>query len=211
MLTSLDTYGQYRTGELKPPEPELDEVNIAAASAVDVLTEMVNTGVRPDASREVVTLRHRAVIEASTDAIYKIVSSPVAWVGIGGSGGQEPISVCFSQSRHIYAQCTMLDDSRDHISFTWAWLTPRLPSDHELNLKERLRAIFNGEPFPDPPQVIDVRLSQGRAPTEVEVTITGVPAELAEVTDAVWAWGMKRLARRATKEPAQMFPWGNVY
>lgn len=211
MLTSLDTYGRYWTGELKSPEPELDEVNRAAASAVDVLTEMVNTGIRPDASGEVVTLRHRAVIEASPDAIYKVVSSPVAWVGIGGSGGQEPISVSFSQSRHLYAQCRMLDDRRDHVSFTWAWLTPRLPSDGELNLKERLNAIFNGELFPDPPQVIDVRLSQGRPPTEVEVTIAGVPAEFAEVTDAVWAWGMKRLARRASKEPAQMFPWGNYY
>lgn len=211
MLTGLDTYGLYATGELKPPEPELDEVNLAVASAVDVLTEMASTGVRPNASREVVTLRHRAVIEAPPDAIYKIVSSPVTWVGVGGSGGQEQISVCFSQSRHIYAQCTMLDDRRDHVSFTWAWLTPCLPSDRELNLKERLDAIFNGELFPDPPLVIDVRLSRGRAPTEVEVTITGVPAEFAEVTDAVWAWGMMRLSRRATKEPALMFPWGNFY
>lgn len=80
-----------------------------------------------------------------------------------------------------------------------------------MNLKERLEALSNGAPFPDPPEVIDMRLGEDRATTEVELTISGVPAEFADATDAVWACGMKRLARRATKQPVQMFPWGNYY
>lgn len=219
LLTALDTYGRYWTGELTPPEPEADETNLAVASAVDRLLRMVDSGVRPTTSGQVVTLRHHGVIEAPLDDVYEIVSSPIGWVGSGGGQESSGFTVLFSRdpadmARLVMAEGkTLVDDVYDgeHVSFTWAWRIPILPPDGELNLKERLGAVLNGAPFPDPPEVIDVRLHGGRSTTEVELTISGVPAEFADVTDAVWAWGMKRLARRATKQPAEMFPWGNYY
>ena len=218
LLTALDTYGRYWTGESTPPEPEADETNLAVASAVDRLLHMVDTGVRPSLSGQLVTLSHHAVIDSQLDDVYEIVSSPIAWVGIGG-GGSPGFSVVFSQdqsdlARQLLAEGTMLvDDIEDgkHVTFTWAWRIPIRPTARELNLKKRLDAVLNGAPFPDPPEIIDVRLSGDGATTEVDLTITGVPAEIADITDAVWGWAMKRLARRATKQPAEMFPWGNYY
>lgn len=219
LLVPLDTYGRYWTGDLKPPEPAGDEINDAVASAVNRLLHMVDTGIRPSVSGQLVTLRYRTAIEARLDHVYDIVSSPVALIGIGGGGGSPGFSVIFSKDRTdvarlVVAEGTVLvDDIYDgeRVSFTWAWRVPNLPPDGELDLKQRLDAVLNGAPFPDPPEVIDIRLRADGPTTEVDLTITGVPAEFADVTDAVWAWGMKRLARRATKQPAEMFPWGNYY
>lgn len=218
LLRGLDRFGRFCTGELKPPEPEPDEVNLAAASAVSSLLQMVDTGVRPTVSR-VVTLHHHGVIEAPLDDVYEVVSSPQAWVGVGGGSWYPGFSVVFSQdrsnpARQLLAEGTILvDDVEDgeHVSFTWAWRVPILPPDRELSLKERLDAVLTGALFPDPPEVIDVHLRGGDESTAVDVIIAGVPSELAEATDAVWAWGMHRLARRATKQPALMFSWGNYY
>lgn len=219
LLRGLDRFGRLYTGEEQPPEAELDEVNRAVASAVEVLVHMVDSGIRPMVSGQVVTLRHHAVIAAPLDDVYEIVSSPMAWVGMGGGRESRGFTVLFSRDRADVARLVMaegkvlVDDVYDgeHVSFTWAWRVPILPSNPELNLKERIDAVLHGAPFPDPPEVIDVRLRGDRSATEVELTITAVPAEFADVTDAVWAWAMKRLARRATKQPAEMFPWGNFY
>jgi hypothetical protein len=219
LLRGLDRFGRLYTGEDQQPQAKLDETNRAVASAVEVLLHMVDTGVRPTLSGQAVTLFHHGVIEAPLDDVYEIVSSPMAWVGVGGGSWHPGFSVVFSQdrsdpARQLTAEGTMLvEDVEDgeHVSFTWAWRVPTLPPDRELNLKERLEAVLNGAPFPDPPEVIDVRLRGDGSTTEVELTISGVPAEFAEATDAVWEWAMKRLARRATKQPVQMFPWGNYY
>lgn len=216
LLTPLDTYGRYWTGDLKPPEPEADDVNDAVASAVNSLLHLVDTGIRPSVSGRLVNLHHRAAIEARLDDVYDIVSSPVAWMGVGGSPG---FSVLFAKDQADVARLVMaegkvlVDDVHDgaRVSFTWAWRVPSLGPDRELNVKDRLDAVLNGTLFPDPAEVVDVRLRAEGQTTEVDLTITGVPEELASVTDAVWAWGMKRLARRATKQPAEMFSWGNYY
>jgi len=207
MLSGLDRFGRLYTGEEQPPEAELGEINRAVASAVEVLLRMVGSGVRPTLSGQVVTLFHHGVIEAPLDDVYEIVSSPMAWVGVGGGSSYPGFSVVFGQdpsdpARQLIAEGTMLvEDLEDgeRVSFTWAWKVPALPPDRELNLKERFEAVLNGAPFPDPPEVIDVRLREDRATTEVELTISGVPAEFAEATDALWAMRSRRpeLRRRS--------------
>lgn len=219
LVTGLDRFGRFYTGEEQPIEAELDEVNRAAALAVEALLQMVDSGVRPTVSGQVVTLHHHALIEAPLDGVFGIVSSPIAWVGTGGGREDSGFTVTFNRdeadiARLVIAEGQMLvDDVYDgeRVSFTWAWRVPVLPPDRGLKLKERLEAVLNGAPFPDPPEVIAVRLRGDGATTEVDLTITGVPAELADVTDAVWAWAMKRLTRRATKQPVEMLPWGNYY
>lgn len=218
LLKGLDRFGRFSTGEEQPVEAELDEVNRAAASAVEILLQMVDSGIRPNVSGQVVTLHHHGVIEAPLDDVYEIVSSPMAWVGTGGGQEHRRFTVVFSHdstdpARPVMAEGQMLvDDVYDgeHVAFTWAWRVPIPPPDPELNVQERRHAVLNGSPFPDPPEVLDVRLRGTRATTEVDLTITGVPAEFADVTDAVWAWGMKRLARRATKQAVEILPWATA-
>ena len=219
MLTSLDTYGRLLTGELKLAQPELDEVDAAVSSAVEVLAQMVESGVRPSVSGEQVALRHQRVIDAPIQEVREVVSSPIAWLGVGGSPGFE---VIFSSShlradnpgqllRQVRARGKVVLDERNRVSFTWAWLVPALPPSQEPDLKRRLDLLLHGIPFPEPPELVEVRLAELGSSTDVDVTITRVPVEYAGVADAVWAWAMKRLARRATKQPAQMLAWGNYY
>jgi uncharacterized protein YndB with AHSA1/START domain len=228
LLTTLDECGLERTGQdtLRP----LDELDQAAATAIDDLAALLAQPGPPAWSGSRTEVRAHAVVPATPGKVWTVISDPKWWLGIGGTGSLEDGGSFIAQLAHspdLQAEGTFLVHERPkRLVLTWSWTTYReIEVDRETpyafgidpatgEVKTLSRTVRSHEHVPSWPlpvegqTEIEIQLRGDRkGNTAVAVEHRHLPEELAEPMQSFWAWALRALLPWLTDAPLNLPPW----
>jgi hypothetical protein len=228
LLTPMDEYGRIISGEAAADAPPLDAIELAAAAAMRQLASLVVAENPPDLSGSTTTVSADATVAGTRRRVWRIVSEPMMWIAMGGSGDAAGFYTTLMHEPYIYARGTrVLAESPSRAAFTYSWTTmhemeadipvvvgmtidPDTGEHREVIRMERGTELVESWLLPARPTTVGITLSgAGKGLVTVQVEHRDLPVELASLVQPFWDWALRRELPVKLDEAADYygFPW----